>query len=518
MKIWLLPLTVFLQSVELVNAGARYTKDYFCVPFRCVNPVFPGIRVLGEDFLAQQEDKSWQCVDDGRADLYLGFCKHAINYKFSLPVGVGSEVDLGERIRQEDDKALSAYVQHLSGLKLDSWDFRDPAEDPCSESIWRMVCYEHFPKCNELDENKYLRPCVSSCVDYLSACSVNCCDESVACSWSKEITHADGKKGEEKGFVANEAPSVLCTGPGRDQMTGFFAGAASGRPGLLAVAALFSLLGTGRDGSVGVLALAFVSMLGLQGCGGSSGQFVGEAVDFFMANGPIKVGDSGSFDAAMGVHAVGAWRKKPDFSVTDAFVRQDGKTVFNSCSDPSADTLTVCGGRGHCEPWDPNDVAHPVAFCKCEEWYAGPECRTKRKSQVVAFVCSVFGGLFGFDMFYLGFSVMGAIKLLTFGGFGYWWLTDIIRIGVGPVYTIDRYRTANDLPYWAFAVSTVSFFLALGFVIFISLVLKPHVIAKRRAASVPSAPVFNVEQSLQGAGKPNAHLEKVQHLLHLSQA
>ena len=92
-------------------------------------------------------------------------------------------------------------------------------------------------------------------------------------------------------------------------------------------------------------------------------------------------------------------------------------------------------------------------------------------------------------------------------------------------------------------------------------VLKPHVIAKRRAASVPcasqaswalsrpheiekaekhriayprfakkhsagkkekeiihtqyvvffcrSAPVFNVEQSLQGAGKPNAHLEKV---------
>ena len=59
--------------------------------------------------------------------------------------------------------------------------------------------------------------------------------------------------------------------------------------------------------------------------------------------------------------------------------------------------VQVCGGRGHCEPWDPNDVAHPVAFCKCEEWYAGPECRTKRKSQVVAFVCSVFGGLFGSD-------------------------------------------------------------------------------------------------------------------------
>ena len=31
-----------------------------------------------------------------------------------LPVGVGSEVDLGERIRQEDDKALSAYVRHLA--------------------------------------------------------------------------------------------------------------------------------------------------------------------------------------------------------------------------------------------------------------------------------------------------------------------------------------------------------------------------------------------------------------------
>jgi TM2 domain-containing membrane protein YozV len=500
---------VFLQCVEL--ARAYYTKDYFCVPFRCVNPVFPGIRVLGQDFLSQQENRSWQCVDDGRADLYLSFCKNVINYKYSLPVGLNSEVALEQLVREEDDKALNAYYQHLSGLKLDAWDFKDPAMGRCSESIWRMVCYEHFPKCNELDGNKYLRPCVSSCVDYLEACNVQCCDESVSCVWNKEITHANGEKGEEKGFVNNEAPSVLCTGPGRDQMTGFFA--SSSRPGLLVVAAL--LFGR-RD--LGALAVALLSMLGLQGCGGAGGEFISGSVDFFMEHGPIKV-DTRGMDSAMGMHNVGAWRQKPDFSVTDAFVRQDGKMIFNSCSDPTADTLTVCGGRGHCEPWDRNDVAHPVSFCKCEEWYAGPECRTKRKSQVVTFLLSVFGGIFGLDMFYLGFSVMGAAKLLTLGGFGWWWLTDIIRIGVGSVYTNGQYRTSNSLPFWAFAVSVVSLCLALGFAIFISLVLKPHVIAKRRAAALPAAPTFDIEQSASTSrGRPNPHLEKVQHLLHLSKA
>jgi TM2 domain-containing membrane protein YozV len=509
MQSWPLPLTVLLQCLEL--AGAYYTKDYFCVPFRCVNPVFPGIRVLGQDFLAQQENRSWQCVDDGRADLYLGFCKNVINYKYSLPVGLNSEVELSQRVREEDDKALNAYYQHLSGLKLDAWDFKDPAMGRCSESIWRMVCYEHFPKCNELEENKYLRPCVSSCVDYLSACNVRCCDESVSCVWDKEITHANGDVGMEKGFVNNQAPSVMCTGPGRDQMTGFFA--SSSRPGLLVVAAI--LFGR-RD--LSVLAVALMSMLGLQGCGGAGGEFISGSVDFFMENGPIKV-DTRGVDSAIGIHNIGAWRKEQDFTVTDAFVKADGKMIFNSCSDPTADTLTVCSGRGHCEPWDPNDVAHPVSFCKCEDSYAGPECRTKRKSQVVTFVLSVFGGMFGLDMFYLGFNVVGAIKLLTFGGLGWWWLTDLVRIGVGSVYTNGQYRTMSDLPFWAFAVSVVCLALSLGFAIFLGLVLKPHVIAKRRAAALPAAPTFDVEQSAGSSGnRPNAHLEKVQHLLHLSKA
>jgi TM2 domain-containing membrane protein YozV len=509
MEIWLLPFTVLLQNLHL--AGAIYSKDYFCVPFRCVNPVFPGIRVLGQDFLAQQENRSWQCVEDGRADLYLSFCKNVINYKYSLPVALNSNMELAELVRQEDDKALNAYYQHLSGLKLDAWDYQDPSQGKCSESIWRMVCYEHFPKCNELESTKYLRPCVSSCVDYLSACNVRCCDESLSCTWNKEITHANGDQAKETGFINNEAPSVLCTGPGRDQMTGFFA--SSSRPGLLVVAAL--LFGR-RD--IGALALAFASMLGLQGCGGASGDVIKGSVDFFMENGPIKI-DTRGVDDAMGLHNVGAWRKEPDFSVTEAFVKQDGKTIFNSCSDATLDTLTVCSGRGHCEPWDPNDVAHPVSFCKCQEWYAGPECRTKRKSQVVTFALSVFGGMFGLDMFYLGFTVTGAIKLLSLGGFGYWWLTDLIRIGVGSVYTNGQYRTANDLPFWAFAVSVVTLALGLGFVVFINFVLKPHVIEKRRAAAIPSAPVFDVEQSgTTSRSRPNAHLEKVQHLLHLSKA
>merc|ERR1719235_2466284 len=103
--------------------------------------------------------------------------------------------------------------------------------------------------------------------------------------------------------------------------------------------------------------------------------------------------------------------------------------------------------------------------------------------------------MFGIDMFYLGFNVMGVLKLLTLGGFGWWWLTDLIRIGVGAVYTNGLYRTANDLPFWAFAVSVVTLCLGLGFAIFISFVLKPHVIAKRRLAALPQAPTHNIEQS-----------------------
>ena len=58
------------------------------------------------------------------------------------------------------------------------------------------------------------------------------------------------------------------------------------------------------------------------------------------------------------------------------------------------------------------------------------------KSRLVAFLISLFLGYFGMDWFYLSdgnvwYMVAGLVKFLTGGGFGIWWLVDIIRILTG---------------------------------------------------------------------------------------
>jgi hypothetical protein len=50
------------------------------------------------------------------------------------------------------------------------------------------------------------------------------------------------------------------------------------------------------------------------------------------------------------------------------------------------------------------------------------------KSWGVAFSLSVFLGPFGADRFYLGYGVLGLLKLVTLGGFGLWWLLDVVLL------------------------------------------------------------------------------------------
>lgn len=52
----------------------------------------------------------------------------------------------------------------------------------------------------------------------------------------------------------------------------------------------------------------------------------------------------------------------------------------------------------------------------------------ERKNWTTALLLSLLLGMFGADRFYLGYSSLGVLKLLTVGGLGIWYVADLIRI------------------------------------------------------------------------------------------
>ncbi|WP_455125362.1 TM2 domain-containing protein [Ruminococcus sp.] len=65
------------------------------------------------------------------------------------------------------------------------------------------------------------------------------------------------------------------------------------------------------------------------------------------------------------------------------------------------------------------------------------------KSKMVALLLSIFLGELGIDRFYLGYIGLGILKLITAGGFGIWWLVDLILIATGKMKTKDGQELAN---------------------------------------------------------------------------
>lgn len=62
------------------------------------------------------------------------------------------------------------------------------------------------------------------------------------------------------------------------------------------------------------------------------------------------------------------------------------------------------------------------------------------KDWLTALLISFFLGGLGIDRFYLGYTGLGVVKLITFGGCGIWVLIDFILIAVGNL------RDSDDLP------------------------------------------------------------------------
>ena len=63
----------------------------------------------------------------------------------------------------------------------------------------------------------------------------------------------------------------------------------------------------------------------------------------------------------------------------------------------------------------------------------------KKKSTTL--IISILLGELGIDRFYLGYTGLGILKLITAGGFGIWWLIDIIKIATGKM----KDAKGNDL-------------------------------------------------------------------------
>jgi TM2 domain-containing membrane protein YozV len=133
-----------------------------------------------------------------------------------------------------------------------------------------------------------------------------------------------------------------------------------------------------------------------------------------------------------------------------------------------------CNGHGRCRDWfsavGPAQQKR-LSFCDCDTNWADPECRTPRKSQLTAFILSLFFGIFGVDQFYLGWPLWGTLKLVTLGGGGLWYLFDLCRIGSSPVLTKDNFRVAADLPHFAFVLVVVSAMLFFGFLFSIASIM-----------------------------------------------
>lgn len=453
MRLWAFLVAAIYESID--HANGVFTTNPVCRRSYCINPIFPGLEDLG-----RLSNETWACSTLQKSSPHMPFCGPIIGYAPALPVPVeassteanSTSIDPSVLAKNQDNAAATMFVYHVAGMGLEAWDYQKPedSDDDCVKSIWRMVCYTYFPRaqsgCEEGSYTPYVRPCQSSCTNYIRACGVECCDESVQCVFEHETTTDSGLVLTTEGYSHHAGPSSFCTG-------------AASQLGVskILVWALLLLQSISVDGGIiwgfryfmpikwGVLfrnlLLGLVAAIAcvLHGC------------DFEVPS-----------------HTVGNWRGEPDYLVTYGFVVPGGSASdgrLNTCSlEGLAETLQ-CSGRGMCKMWGTGETIPSLSFCECDRDWADPECQTRRKSQAVAFFLSLFLGFLGADQFYMGFVERGLLKLFTLGAGGLWWIWDIVRIGSGPVQTYNNFRLSNDLAHWVYVLIIISAAASIGFLL-----------------------------------------------------
>lgn len=79
---------------------------------------------------------------------------------------------------------------------------------------------------------------------------------------------------------------------------------------------------------------------------------------------------------------------------------------------------------------------------------SGPVTEPFQRNYFIALVLSVVVGMLGVDRFYLGKIGTGILKLITGGGFGIWYIVDIVLIATGNIRDSEGrpLTTKMDLP------------------------------------------------------------------------